>query len=130
MPVPAANPYDNPLLSEWTAPFGLPPFENIAPEHFKPAFDIALRSHSDEIATIADNPEPAAFPNTIDALERSGALLKRVSGTFYNLASALMRRGTPDDVDLAISCVEAIDLGLRDELASDGVTLEGTKGQD
>ena len=32
-------PLMNPLLQPWTAPFGLPPFESLRPEHFEPAFE-------------------------------------------------------------------------------------------
>ncbi len=32
----------NPLLTDWTGPFGLPPLPAIDPEHFRPAFDRAL----------------------------------------------------------------------------------------
>ena len=35
----------NPLLSDWTAPFGLPPFGAIETAHFAPAFDAALTSY-------------------------------------------------------------------------------------
>ena len=35
----------NPFLAPWTTPFGLPPFERIAPEHYRPAFDRGARAH-------------------------------------------------------------------------------------
>jgi peptidyl-dipeptidase Dcp len=35
----------NPLLQAWTAPHGLPPFKAIKPEHFVPAFEVAMREH-------------------------------------------------------------------------------------
>ncbi|MBF9235212.1 M3 family metallopeptidase [Microvirga alba] len=78
----------NPLLRPWTTPFGLPPFESITPEHYKPAFDTALAEQQAEIAAIAADPAPATFANTIDALEKSGASLKRVGGVFFNLAGS------------------------------------------
>ncbi|NIX78305.1 M3 family metallopeptidase [Microvirga terricola] len=78
----------NPLLRPWTTPFGIPPFESITPEHYKPAFDAALAAQQAEIAAIADNPSPATFANTIDALEKSGMALKRVGGVFFNLAGS------------------------------------------
>lgn len=78
----------NPLLTPWTGPFGLPPFESIAPEHFKPAFDTALAEQQSEIAAIADSAEAPTFVNTIEALEKSGASLKRVGGVFFNLAGS------------------------------------------
>jgi len=79
---------DNPLLAVWATPFGLPPFESIAPDHYKPAFDKALADQQAEIAAIAGSTEEPSFANTIEALERSGATLKRVGGVFFNLAGS------------------------------------------
>ena len=76
----------NPLLAAWTAPFGLPPFAAIEPAHFGPAFDAALAAHDAEIAAVVDSPEKPSFDNTVAALERSGADLRRVAGVFFNLA--------------------------------------------
>jgi len=84
----SANLSNNPLLAAWGPPFGLPPFESIAPEHYKPAFDQALADQQAEIAAIAGNQEAPTFANTIEALERSGATLKRVGGVFFNLAGS------------------------------------------
>lgn len=79
---------DNPLLRPWSGAHGLPPFESITPEHYKPAFDIALAEQKAEIAAVADSTEKPNFANTIEALERSGAALKRVGGVFFNLAGS------------------------------------------
>jgi len=79
---------NNPLLSTWNTPFSLPPFESIAPEHYKPAFDLALAEQQSEIAAIAEGAQEPTFANTIEALERSGATLKRVGGVFFNLAGS------------------------------------------
>jgi peptidyl-dipeptidase Dcp len=78
----------NPLIGEWTGPFGLPPFAALAPEHFPPAFEQGLANHSAEVEAIAANPAAADFDNTIAALERSGELLNRVSNVFFVLAGA------------------------------------------
>jgi peptidyl-dipeptidase Dcp len=78
----------NPLLTQWTTPFGLPPFESIAPEHFRPAFDTALAEQQTQIAAIAESTEAPTFANTIEALERSGRTLKTVGGVFFNLAGS------------------------------------------
>ena len=76
---------DNPLLQPWTAPYGLPPFEAIRPEHFVPAFDQALRAHLAEIDTIAASREPPSFENTLAAFDKSGRELNRIRRVFYNL---------------------------------------------
>jgi peptidyl-dipeptidase Dcp len=78
----------NPLLADWKTPFGAPPFGEIRPEHFGPAFDTALMSHRREIDAIAGDPAEATFENTIVAMERAGRLLDRVSSVFHGLASA------------------------------------------
>src|SRR5215211_2532825 len=78
----------NPLLGEWATPFELPPFTEIAPEHFRPAFDQALAEHRAEIAAIADDPASPSFANTIDAFEKAGRGLDRVASVFFNLTGA------------------------------------------
>jgi peptidyl-dipeptidase Dcp len=76
---------ENPLFETWTTPFGVPPFDLIRPEHFPPAFDRGMAEQQAEIAAIAASPVPPSFANTIEALERSGRLLERVSRVFFNL---------------------------------------------
>ena len=78
----------NPLLAPWTAPFGLPPFDVIRDEDFAPAFDAGLAEARAAIAAIADNPAPATFANTIEALELAEATLDRVAGVFFNIAGS------------------------------------------
>ncbi|MFY9958669.1 M3 family metallopeptidase [Bradyrhizobium sp.] len=78
----------NPLLAAWQTPFETPPFAEIAPEHFIPAFEQAFADHSAEIAAITHDPSLPDFANTITALERSGKLLAKVSAVFYDLVSA------------------------------------------
>jgi peptidyl-dipeptidase Dcp len=79
---------ENPLFEPWATPFGLPPFDRIKPEHFPPAFDRGMAEEEADIAAIAQSPEPATFANTIEALERSGPLLTRISDLFHNLNSS------------------------------------------
>ncbi len=78
----------NPLLSRWSAAFGLPPFKKIDPSHFKAAFAAALKEHKGEIARIAGETTRPTFANTILALEKSGRLLDKVAAVFYNLTGA------------------------------------------
>jgi peptidyl-dipeptidase Dcp len=82
------NPPDNPLLEDWTGPFGVPPFDRIRPEHFQEAFARALDAHGAEVAAIAADPAAPTFTNTIEALEASGRELVRVSNVFHALAGA------------------------------------------
>ena len=85
--VPSQGP-ENPLLKAWLTPFETPPFAEIMPEHFLPAFEQAFADHSAEIAAIVHDPATPDFANTITALERSGKLLNRVSSVFHDLVSA------------------------------------------
>jgi len=78
----------NPLLEEWDTPFGVPPFDEIRDRHYLPALRTAMAEHKAEIEAIVNDPEPATFENTILALERSGALLTRVSSVFNAVESA------------------------------------------
>src|SRR5512138_2069326 len=84
----AASEADNPLLRPWQTPFETPPFGEIRPEHFLPAFEQAFADHSAEVAAITHDPATPDFANTITALERSGKLLSKVSAVFYDLVSA------------------------------------------
>jgi peptidyl-dipeptidase Dcp len=79
---------DNPFFEAWTAPFGLPPFDRLRPEHFPPAFDRGMSEHMAQTAAIAGAGEPPSFANTIEALERSGRVLGQVSRVFSNLNSS------------------------------------------
>jgi peptidyl-dipeptidase Dcp len=79
---------ENPLLKPWQTPLETPPFAEIAPEHFLPAFEQAFADHAAEIAAIEHDPAAPDFANTITALERSGKLLSKVSAVFYDLVSA------------------------------------------
>jgi peptidyl-dipeptidase Dcp len=78
----------NPLLAEWTAPFGLAPFDRVTDADFAPAFDAALAQARAEIQAIADNSDAPTFANTIEALEASGKALDRVLSVFFTLAGA------------------------------------------
>jgi len=78
----------NPLLKDWTGPFGLPPFGAIVPDQFRPAFDAALAAHRAEIEATAADPAVPNFDNTIAALEMSGRDLDRVANAFFVLAGA------------------------------------------
>ncbi|BBC03111.1 MULTISPECIES: M3 family metallopeptidase [Bradyrhizobium] len=78
----------NPLLKAWRTPLETPPFAEIKPEHFLPAFEQAFADHSAEVAAITHDPALPDFDNTITALERSGKLLSKVAAVFYDLVSA------------------------------------------
>jgi peptidyl-dipeptidase Dcp len=79
---------DNPFFADWTTSDGVPPFDRVKPEHFRPAYERAVAEHEAEIAAVAGDPSPPSFDNTIAALEKSGRSLTRVSNVFHVLAGA------------------------------------------
>jgi peptidyl-dipeptidase Dcp len=78
----------NPFFSEFATPFGVPPFDLIKSEHYMPAFDSGMAEQKKEVEVITSNAAPPTFANTVEALERSGALLNKVAGVFNNLTSS------------------------------------------
>ncbi len=79
---------DNVLMSEFKTPYGVPPFGQIKNTDYKPAFEEAIKRQKAEIEAIVNNSEAPDFENTIEALERSGMMLDRVSNVFFNLLSS------------------------------------------
>lgn len=86
--MPSAARAANPLLRPWDTPHGVPPFADVAPGHFGPAFAAALAEHREEIAAIANDPAPPTFANTIVAFDRAGGSLARIARLFFNLAAS------------------------------------------
>ena len=80
---------NNPLLTEWNTPFSTPPFDKIKTEHYFPAFVKAIELHNKEINKITNNTDEPTFKNTIEALEYSGALLKRINRVFSAITGAM-----------------------------------------
>jgi peptidyl-dipeptidase Dcp len=78
----------NPLLEPWRTPFGVPPFAEIEPPHFLPAFEAAMAEHRREIEAVAADTATPNFANTIEAFERAGEALDRLSRVFFALDSA------------------------------------------
>lgn len=78
----------NPLLQPWNTPYGLPPFDLVKPEHFVPAFDIAMAEHLAELDAIAAQTAPPDFQNTVQALDEAGRLYVRIGNLFWNLSSS------------------------------------------
>jgi len=76
----------NPLLQKWSAPYAIPPFEKIKPEHYVPAYKYAMDEHNKEIQAITDNKKPPTFENTILAFDKSGKLLSDISAVFGSVS--------------------------------------------
>jgi len=80
---------NNPLLqTEFNTPYNTIPFEEIKLEHYMPAMKKGIEMGKEEIEVIKNNPLPANFKNTFEALERCGKLLDTASSVFFNLNSS------------------------------------------
>jgi peptidyl-dipeptidase Dcp len=87
--VPAAA-QQNPLLAEWSGPYGgVPPFDQVRVEHFVPALEAAMAEALADVERIASNPAAPTFQNTLEALEKNGRSLGRVA-TSYGIWSSTM----------------------------------------
>lgn len=84
---PAAD-IDNPFLTAYNTPFGVPPFEKIMASHYMPAFEIGMTEGRSEVDAIINNKQEPDFANTIEALDKSGDLLTRVASVFFAQTSA------------------------------------------
>jgi len=78
----------NPFYKASTLPFHAPPFDKIKESHFKPALEQGMKENLAEVEKIANSKQPATFANTIEAMERSGALLTRAAKVFFALTGA------------------------------------------
>ncbi|MCC5885468.1 MAG: M3 family metallopeptidase [Gammaproteobacteria bacterium] len=83
----SVQPSPNPFFEADALPYGMPAFDRITDEHFRPAMERGMAEQLREIAAIVGSNEPPTFANTIIALERSGGLLNRVNRVFGNLNS-------------------------------------------
>jgi peptidyl-dipeptidase Dcp len=84
----ASAPAVNPFFSESTLPYHAPPFDKIKDSDYAPAIEEGMKNQLVEIEAIANSTEAPTFANTFEAMERSGALLTRVTKVFFNLAAA------------------------------------------
>ncbi|WP_170350568.1 MULTISPECIES: M3 family metallopeptidase [Ruegeria] len=78
----------NPILSNWTTPFEIAPFNAISDDDFAPALEQAMQAHNAEIDAIADNPDAPTFANTVEALEAAGEQMDKVLSVFFTVAGA------------------------------------------
>ena len=82
------NSDENPFFTEWDTPYGVPPFDRIAPEHFMPAFERGMSLHAAEIDAIVSNNDAPTFENVILAYDASGRMLARTELVFGMLCAA------------------------------------------
>jgi peptidyl-dipeptidase Dcp len=114
----AAQAQSNPFFESWETPFEVPPFEQIHNEHYMPAFRQGMAVQQREIEAIVSDMNQPTFENTIDALDRSGKLLKKVSAVFYALNGANTNKEMQDIArDLSpLTTKHADDISLNTKL--------------
>ncbi|WP_124979718.1 M3 family metallopeptidase [Nonlabens xiamenensis] len=79
---------ENILLNTFETFENTAPFSKIKEEYFEPAFAKAIEKARAEIDAITQNDDTPSFENTIEALDKSGEALGRISSLFFNLNSA------------------------------------------
>lgn len=83
-----ALPKDNPFAAPSSLPYATPAFDQVRDAHYLPALTEGMRLHREEVRAIATQQAAPTFENTIEALEKAGALLTRVSKVFFNLTES------------------------------------------
>lgn len=77
----------NPFFTEYTTPYGVPPFDQIEVAHYKPALLKGMEEQTEEVKAIVSNPEEPTFENTIVALDQCGQLLQKTMYAFSGQSS-------------------------------------------
>ena len=78
----------NPFLTEWNTPYGIPDFTQIQESHYIPAIEAGIAQQQSEIEAIIANTEAPTFANVVEAYERSGAILDRVTLVLFNVSES------------------------------------------
>ena len=93
----SAGTRQNPFLEPSPLFFQAPPFDKIRDGDYQPALEEGMREQLAEVNRIANQTSAPTFDNTIVAMERSGALLTRVSKVFFGLTDGEHERHAADD---------------------------------
>jgi peptidyl-dipeptidase Dcp len=113
----------NPFFTEWTTPFGVPPFDQIKDEHFMPAIREAIARQRAEVKAIAASKAAPTFANTIEALDATGELTEKVEGVFSNLYAA----NTNDSLQAIAKEAAPLRAALRDDILLDEALFKRVK---
>lgn len=114
---------DNPFFSDFNTPYNVPPFDKIKVEHYLPAFKEGISRQQKEIEAIVSNPEAPSFANTLEALDKSGALLNTVDSVF-NVLKAV---DTNDQVEEVAKEVSPLKSKNRDDIRLNAKLFERIK---
>ena len=97
----------NPFLGEWETPYGIPDFNSIKEKHYLPAIEYGIRQQQSEIDAIIANSEAPTFENVVEAYERSGAVLGRVSAVLFNVSESDATESLQKIVEEALPLISA-----------------------
>ena len=114
---------DNPFLSDNGTYLEAPAFDKIKNEHYMPAFIEGMKQHKTEIEAICNNTETPDFNNTIWAYDKSGELLGKVSGVFFNMMECM----NSDEIQAIAEEVMPLLTAHGDDIAMNPVLFEKTK---
>lgn len=93
---------ENPFLTDWNTPYGIPPFQEIQVDNYIPAIQAGIEQQKKEIEDIVSNQDAPTFDNTILPLELSGEILRKVSGVLYNVSETDRTPALDSVMELAI----------------------------
>lgn len=93
---------ENPFLTDWNTPYGIPPFQEIQVDNYIPAIQAGIEQQKKEIEDIVNNQDAPTFDNTILPLELSGEILRKVSGVLYNVSETDRTPALDSMMELAI----------------------------
>ena len=93
---------ENPFLTDWNTPYGIPPFQEIQVDNYIPAIQAGIEQQKKEIEDIVNNQDAPTFDNTILPLELSGEILRKVSGVLYNVSETDRTPALDSVMELAI----------------------------
>ena len=78
----------NPFAAPSPLPYQAPPFDRIKNANFGPAIEAGMLQQLGEVTRITADQSAPTFANTIEALEKTGALLTRASKVFFAMTQA------------------------------------------
>lgn len=102
-----ATTFDNVLLAEWEGPYGgVPAFDKMQLSDLEPALKQGIEVHLAELEAIANSEEPPTFDNTIVAMQRAGAAIRRAE-VFYGLWSSNLSTDEFRELDKKLAPMES-----------------------
>jgi peptidyl-dipeptidase Dcp len=113
----------NPFFTKFNTPFEVPPFEKIMAKHYMPAFNKGMADGRADLKNITNNRSIPTYQNTIEALDKAGDLLTKVSSVFFSQTSA----NTNDSLQKIEVDVSPLLSAYRDEILLDSALFRRVK---